>query len=122
MIEWVLVAVMVSADVASDLLMSRGMKQVGQAVDLNFWHLVRLPIRALHNFSFLGAVTLAAVHFAAFLVLLSFWDLSLVIPIGALVYVLGTCAARFLLGESVTLLRWTGVFLIAAGVAIASAT
>ncbi len=122
MIEWVLVAVMVSADVASDLLMAQGMKQVGQTMDLNFWYLLRLPSRALRNSSFLGAVTLAAVHFAAFLALLSFWDLSLVIPMGALVYVLGTCAARIFLGESVTLLRWAGVCLIAAGVAIASTT
>ena len=42
------------------------------------------------------------------------------IPAAALDYVVGTLGARFLLGESVTPLRWAGVCLISAGVALAS--
>jgi drug/metabolite transporter (DMT)-like permease len=121
MIEWILAAVMVSADVCSDLMLSRGMKQVGSRLDLNFGNLLRVPVLVLRNSSTLAAIGLSAVHFFAFLVLLSFWDLSIVIPIGALVFVLGTTAARVLLEERVPPIRWIGVCLIALGVAIATA-
>ena len=121
MIEWILAAVMVSADVCSDLMLSRGMKQVGSRVDLTFGNLVRVPGLVLRNSSVLGAIGLSAVHFVAFLALLSFWDLSIVIPIGALVFVLGTAAARVVLKESVPPTRWIGVCLIALGVAMATA-
>jgi drug/metabolite transporter (DMT)-like permease len=120
MIEWILAAVMVSADVCSDLMLSRGMKQVGSRVDLTFDNLVRVPGRVLRNSSALAAIGLSAVHFFAFLALLSFWDLSIVIPIGALVFVLGTAAARVVLKERVPPMRWIGVCLIALGVAIAT--
>jgi uncharacterized membrane protein len=121
MTGWFLAAVMVFADVGSDLLLSRGMKQVGAGMDLSSRNLLRLPALAIRNRSTLAAAALSAMHFFAFLALLSFWDLSFVVPLGALVFVLGTAAARVVLGETVSPLRWIGVCLIAAGVAIASA-
>ena len=77
---------------------------------------------ALRNTIILAAVACSALHFFAFVALLSLWDLSLVVPLGALVYVLGTGAARIVLGESVSQMRWIGVCLIAAGVAIIAAS
>ena len=56
MIEWILAAVMVSADVCSDLMLSHGMKQVGSRVDLTFGNLVRVPGLVLRNSSALGAI------------------------------------------------------------------
>src|SRR3977135_4029939 len=81
MIGWFLAAAMVFADVGSDLLLSRGMKQVGAAMDLSSRNLLRLPALATRNRSMLAAAALSAMHFFAFLALLSFWDLSFVVPL-----------------------------------------
>ncbi len=120
MIGWVFIAVMVFADSGSDILMARGMRQVIDPPHRGLARLLAIIKAALRNPSLLSAIFLAIVHLVAFLALLSFWDLSLVIPAAALDYVVGTLGARFLLGETVSPLRWTGVGLISAGVALAS--
>ena len=84
-----------------------------------FWASWRAPFRMLN---LVGAAILAAVQFEVFIALLSLWDLSLVIPLGALDYALVTIAARYLLGETVRPMRWAGVALIVAGVAMTSLT
>lgn len=122
MVGWILATLMVLSDVTSDLLMSRGMKQVGAGMELNYRNILRLPALALRNASTLGAIAFSAIHFFAFLALLSFWDLSFVVPLGALVFVVGAAAARLVLGETITPVRWIGIFMIAAGVAIISAS
>lgn len=122
MIGWLLIAVMVVSDSGSDILMARGMRQVIDPPDRGFARILAIFKAALRNPSLFGSVTLGAIHLGAFLVLLSFWDLSLVIPAAALDYVVGALGARFLLGETVTPLRWAGVCLISAGVALASAS
>lgn len=122
MIGWAFIAVMVLSDSGSDILMARGIRQVIDPPQRGIARLAAILKGALRNPSVFGAVVLGIVHLLAFLALLSFWDLSLVIPAAALDYVVGTLGARFLLGETVTPLRWTGVCLISAGVALASTT
>jgi len=117
---WILIAVMVLSDAGSDVLMSRGMKKSADVPGDGVVYLRRLIQGALRNIDLLFSITLAAIHFAAFLALLSFWDLSLIVPAGALDYVVGALAARFILGEAVNRTRWLGVCLISAGVALAA--
>jgi drug/metabolite transporter (DMT)-like permease len=119
-IGWLLIAVMVVSDSGSDILMARGMRQVIDPPGRGLARLIAIMRAALRNPSLFGSAALGAVHLGAFLALLSFWDLSLVIPAAALDYVVGALGARFLLGEAVTPLRWAGVCLISAGVALAS--
>ena len=54
------------------------------------------------------------------LALLSWQDVSLVIPATALSYVTGALAAKLLLGEHLTPLRWTGIVMVSLGVALVS--
>ena len=122
MIGWILLVVMTISDASSDVLLSHGTKQVAQASDLRRWDILGIVARAFQNVNLVGAAILAAIHFGVFVALLSLWDLSLVIPMGALDYALVTLAARYLLGEEVGPMRWAGVGLIVTGVAITSVT
>ncbi len=122
MTGWILIAVMVLSDAGSDLLMSRGMKKSADVPGDGLLYLRRLAQGALRNMDLLLSIALATIHFVAFLALLSFWDLSVVIPAAALDYVVGTLGARFLLGETVSGLRWLGICLISAGVALTATT
>ena len=120
MIGWLFIGIMVLSDSGSDILMAHGMKQVIDPPHRGLSRLLAIAKAAMRNPSLLGSAALGIVHLAAFLALLSFWDLSLVIPAAALDYVVGTLGARVLLGERVGPLRWAGVCLISAGVALAS--
>ncbi len=122
MIGWLLLAVMVISDAGSDVLLSRGTKEVAQASDPGRWDLLGVVSRAMQNATIVGAGVLAAIHFGVFLALLALWDLSFVIPVAALDYALVTIAARYWLGETVGPMRWAGVALIVGGVAMTSLT
>jgi drug/metabolite transporter (DMT)-like permease len=54
--------------------------------------------------------------------LLSWADLSYVMPVTAIGYVLTAFAGRFFLGEPVSFLRWTGIVLITSGVYLVGRT
>jgi len=54
--------------------------------------------------------------------LLSWADLSYVLPVTSIAYVLVALVGRFLLHEHVSLTRWLGVTLIMAGVALVGHT
>ena len=54
--------------------------------------------------------------------LLSLADLSFVVPLTALGYIISTLLAKFFLQEHITLTRWTGIFLIFAGTVVVSTT
>lgn len=62
------------------------------------------------------AWTLSRMH------LLSLADLSFVLPVTAFGYVLNAMIGHFLLGESVSALRWTGTGLIVLGTALTGLT
>jgi bacterial/archaeal transporter family protein len=54
------------------------------------------------------------------LALLSWADVSIVVPATALSYVTAALGAKYLLHEDIAPLRWVGVFLVCAGVALLS--
>ena len=54
-------------------------------------------------------VTMMALAFFSLLTLLSFRDVSFVVPVSALSYAAGALGARVFLGERVTRNRWLGI-------------
>ncbi len=116
----VLIATIVLADAIGDVLLSMGMKQVGEISTLRPSGLLAVGRKVVTNRSFLCGLFFLAVTFFSFLIVLSWADLSLVFPAKSLVYVASTLGARFILGENVTPLRWTGVSLVCLGVALTS--
>lgn len=97
---------------AGDSMLSHGMKQTG-AIPLH--HLPALVLAVLNPWVTVGIVLLLA-FFATYTTALSWADLTYVLPATSLGYVLLALAARFVLHEQVSPLRWLGIALISGGV------
>ncbi len=65
-----------------------------------------------------GGMALLGLFFFSYIALLSWADLSYVLPTTATSYLLVAVLSHFLLGEQVSWLRWTGIGLIVSGVAL----
>jgi transporter family protein len=116
----VLIAVIVFADAAGDVLLTRGMKQVGEISTISPKILLSIARKVLTNRSFISGILFFAVTFFSFLTVLSWADLSFVFPATSLVYVVSTLGAKFILKETVSFQRWAGIFLVCLGVALTS--
>jgi transporter family protein len=116
----IMIAIIVLADSAGDVLLTRGMKQVGDVSTIKLRELVIIGRKILSNRNFLSAIFFIVVTFFSFLTVLSWADLSFVFPATSLVYVMGTLGAKFILKETVTLQRWVGILLVCLGVALIS--
>lgn len=95
-----------------DSLLSHGMKQVG---GISFQHLSQIIFCILNPWVALGILFLLG-FFATYMTALSWADLTYVLPATSLGYVLLALAAKFLLHENVTPMRWLGIILISGGV------
>ena len=100
------------------VLLSRGLKQIGQPLSWAPRELVLLAGRGLTNGPILLGIALEAVFFAALLYLLAKAEVSLVWPLTSLGFVITTLAAWLIGREQVSPLRWTGVLLIVIGAAV----
>jgi len=111
-------AIVVLTNVLGNSFLSRGMQSVGELLSLS-----PLPyIRALFNPWVAVGVSLLIVWLLSHMALLSWADLSYVLPVTSIAYVLVALVGRFLLHEHVSLMRWLGVTLIMAGVALVGHT
>ena len=116
--KWLLVAVIVTATTASEVLQSREMKKHGEIRDFRPSALGRALAALARRGFLLFSVCLMAVSFFAFLALLSVADLSFAVPATAATYVLETLLARYVLKEQISPKRWAGAGLVACGVAL----
>jgi drug/metabolite transporter (DMT)-like permease len=97
---------------AGDVMLSRGMKQVGEI------HLANLGsvFSALGNCWVLLGICFLLIFFASYLTSLSWADLTFVLPATAFSYVVMAVLARTMLQERISVHRWCGIMLIVAGV------
>ena len=102
--------------------LSRGLREIGELHSVSISSMLQLAGRGLTNLNILRGVFFEALFFGALLLLLSKNDVSVVWPLTALGFVMTTLAAKFVLHEEVTLLRWMGVFLITVGAGLVSWT
>lgn len=98
--------------------LSKGLKQIGEVEQFSVSAVARIIKRGATNPHLLLGITFEAAFFACLLVLMSQGDVSFVWPLTSLGFVLTTLAARFVLHESVSLARWSGVLLIMLGAAL----
>jgi transporter family protein len=101
-----------------DVFLAKGMKQVGALPALRPGALLVLGSKMARN----GAVRLGLLFmitaFLTFVVLLSWADLSFIVPATSLHFVLATLGAKWILQEHISCLRWFGTILVGLGVAL----
>lgn len=119
---FVLIALTVAFNSAGNLLLSVGMKRVG---DVGNWSLAQLDALGWTTMTtgvvWLGVMMLA-LFFVCFMLLLSWADYSFVHPASAVGYALVPLLGYAVVGERVSPLRWGGIALICAGVLVVGRT
>jgi uncharacterized membrane protein len=97
------------------IFLSKGLKQIGEAARFSLPEIMGLIGRGITNVNILTGVALEAAFFGTLLYLMSRGDVSFVWPLTALGFVLTTLAAKYILHEEVSAVRWSGVVLIVLG-------
>jgi drug/metabolite transporter (DMT)-like permease len=116
----VIVAVVLGG--AGHVLLSKGIRPVGDLTEAPSGRLGGMVARALSSQWVLVGVALQAIFFFMYLALLSRTEVSQLLPLTALDYIVVALLAQWILGEVVTPARWAGIGLIAIGVALVSRT
>jgi drug/metabolite transporter (DMT)-like permease len=101
-----LTLVVILSNVAGNLLLSLGLKS---------------PAGALSPLVFLG-VGLLILWTLSRMTLMSWADLSYILPVTAIGYVLSAIAGKLFLAEQISMLRWSGTVLIVAGILLVGRT
>lgn len=116
LINFVILALVVITQVAGNLCLSKGIKALGAIDTINplvlfgfGWQIINSPWIWL-------ALVLLIASLIFYLVALSHFELSYVLPLIASNYVLTTFAAWLILGDRVSMTRWLGTILITCGV------
>jgi uncharacterized membrane protein len=98
--------------------LSCGMRQVGRLVSFS----PLAYMRAVFNPWVALGISLLILWLFSHMALLSWADLSYVLPVTSIGYVLSALAGRLFLHEEITRWRWAGILLIVAGVALVART
>jgi drug/metabolite transporter (DMT)-like permease len=112
------IGIIVVAGQLGDLSLSLAMKTVGEVKRFTPLNILRFLGQAVKVKWLWIGIGLMAVAFFSFLALLSWANVSLVVPATASSYAVGALGAQFLLGEHVNRERWIGVIIVCAGVAL----
>jgi drug/metabolite transporter (DMT)-like permease len=116
--EVIFFSLIVVAGTAGELCISRAMKETGEVHDFRPLAILKVVLRALRvKWTWIG-VGLMTIGFFSLLGILSFENVSFVVPVTALSYVAGAFGGMFFLGERVNFRRWLGIFLVCVGVTL----
>lgn len=117
----VMVCLMVACGTVGDLLLKKGMNQIGavQFTAAGLWSAFQLSVA---NSTIWIAILFLVGFMITNMMALSLADYSYVMPASAFGYAAVTFAGVVVLGETVTARRWLGVALICAGVVLVGQT
>jgi drug/metabolite transporter (DMT)-like permease len=101
-----------------DMLLAHGMKKIGAVTSCSPAALIQVGFQVFTNPSIIIGILFLAGFFFLWLAVLSWCDLSFVLPLTALSYVLTAFLSIYFLGETISPLRWAGTILICIGVAL----
>jgi len=106
----------VTAGTVGDLLLAKGMKEMGDLSTMNLRGVLNVAFQALTTPKLILGTVMLAVFFFLWLAVLSWEDLSVALPMQALNYVLVAFLSQYFLHEVVTPMRWAGTVLVCIGV------
>ena len=116
--EFLILSLLVVSGTGGELCVSHAMKKIGEVDDFRPLALVKFILRALRvGWMWLG-VAMMAVAFFSLLAMLSFENVSFVVPVTALSYAAGAVGATIFLRERINTQRWVGVAIVCVGVTI----
>lgn len=117
--KWILVLIMVSATIISDLLQSHEMKKAGEQ-SVSARGLARLLQTIAQRRLLILGIAGNAVSFFTFMALVQSEPLSFAVPASAVSFVLETLLAKFVLHERIGTRRAAGALAVLAGVVLVS--
>jgi drug/metabolite transporter (DMT)-like permease len=106
----------VTAGTIGDILLAKGMKEMGDISAMNLRGILNAVSQALTSPKLIIGTAMLAVFFFLWLAVLSWEDLSVALPMQALNYVLVVFLSHYFLGEVVSPTRWVGTILVCIGV------
>ena len=112
----IVMLVAITAGTIGDILLTKGMREIGDLSAMNPRAIMDAAMRALTCPKLMLGTTMLAVFFFLWLAVLSWEDLSVALPMQALNYVLVAILAKYILHEQVSPLRWAGIVLVCIGV------
>lgn len=112
----------ICAQTLGDVLLTKGMKSIGEVDTLDPVRLFEIGVQVFTNPMVWSGILLLSIFFGLYLVALSWADLSFVLPVTAFGYVLNAFMSWRFLGEHVSAARWIGTMIICVGVAVVSNT
>lgn len=114
----ILFFLIIVAGTGGELCVSRAMRSLGEVHEFSPKSIGRFVLRGLQvPWMWLG-VGMMALAFFSLLAILSFRDVSFVVPVSALSYAAGAFGARAFLGERISRNRWLGIAVVCVGVTI----
>src|SRR5664279_3900864 len=117
----IMVLLMVVCANTGDLMLKRGMLQIGE-VTVSFSGLLQTFVSTLHNGTIWLGILFLIGFTLSYMTAVSWADYSYVMPAGAFGYAIQTMLAVLVLHEVVTPRRWIGVAMICVGVLLVGQT
>jgi uncharacterized membrane protein len=111
MLEFILFVLIIVVGTWGELCLGRAMRETGELQRFRLGEAAKLLWRAMR-------VKWIWIGVAMMLLLLSFEDVSFVVPVTALNYLVGAVGGIFFLGERVDPQRWIGISLVCIGVTL----
>jgi drug/metabolite transporter (DMT)-like permease len=105
----------VTAGTIGDILLAKGMKEMGDISTMNLRGILNVAYQALTTPKLIIGTAMLAVFFFLWLAVLSWEDLSVALPMQALNYVLVAFLSQYFLCEVVSPTRWAGTILVCIG-------
>ncbi len=116
--EFIIFFLIVVFGTMGEIFMSRAMKETGEVTNFRPAALIQTILRALRVKWMWFGIGMMAIGFFSLLTAFSVENVSFVVPVTALSYVVGAFGGKFFLGERVSLQRWVGILLVGAGVTL----
>jgi drug/metabolite transporter (DMT)-like permease len=113
-----LLLIVVLAGTSGEIAVTHAMKRIGDVHGFAPRTVLRALGRAFRLPTMWLGVALIATGFFSMLILLSWENVSFVVPATSLSYAVGALGAKLVLGERVSRVRWMGVLLVILGVVL----